>query len=71
MTPATASERGAQSQVANKWTLWLHNPCSFGGSPPLQSEGQKQRWPSSGQGPHRVKAGGTITSGPQVGKVAT
>ena len=36
MTPAawgipTASERGAESEVAPKWARWLHNPCSLGG----------------------------------------
>ena len=114
ITPAasgvpTASERRAESEVAQKWARWLHNPCRLGGSPPLQSGGQNQKWPTSGQGgyitpaasgvptaserraesevahkwarwlhnpcrlrdPRRVKAGGKIRSGPQVGKVAT
>ena len=86
ITPAawgvpTASERGAESEVAHKWARWLHNPCRLGGSPPLQSGGQNQRWPTSGQGgyitpaalggPHRFRAGGRIRGGPQVGKVAT
>ena len=57
------------------------SPLPPGGSPPLQSGGQNQKWPTSGQGgyitpaasgdPHRFKAGGKIRSGPQVGKVAT
>ena len=80
-----------------------------GGSPPPQSGGQNERWPTSGQagyitpaawgvptaskpgaesevahkwarwlhnnpragGPNRLRAGGRIRSGPQVGKVAT
>ena len=55
ITPAawrvpTASKRGAESEVAHKWARWLHNPCRLGGSPPLQSGGQNQRWPTSGQG---------------------
>ena len=83
ITPAasgvpTASERGAESEVAHKWARWLHNPCRLGGphhfpaggrirsgpqvgkvatepppprgSPPLQSGGQNQKWPTSGQG---------------------
>ena len=37
-------------KVAHKWARWLHNPCRLGGSPPLQSGGQNQRWPTSGQG---------------------
>ena len=77
----TASERGAKSEVAHKWASWLHNPCRLGVSPSLQSRGQNQKWPTSGQGgyithaasgdPHRFRAGGKIRSGPQVGKVAT
>ena len=36
MTPAasgvpTASERGAESLVAQNWTRWLHDPCRQGG----------------------------------------
>ena len=36
ITPAawwvpTTSERGAQSDVANKWAGWLHNPCPLAG----------------------------------------
>ena len=56
-------------------------PLPPGGSPPLQSAVQNQRWTTSGQGgyktpaplggPHRFRAGGKITGGPQVGKVAT
>ena len=82
MTPAawgipTASERGAKSEVAHKWEMWLHHPCRLGdphrframgkirsapqvgkvatsplppgGSPPLQSGGQNQKWRTSGQ----------------------
>ena len=35
ITPAawgvpTASERGAESEVAHKWARWLHNPCRLG-----------------------------------------
>ena len=48
----TASERGAESELAHKRARWLHNPCNLGG-------------------PHRFTAGGIITGGPQVGKVAT
>ena len=55
ITPATwgaptASEWGAESQVAHKWARWLHNPCHPRGSPPLQSGGRNWRWPTSGQG---------------------
>ena len=85
------------------------SPLPYRGAPPLQSGGQNQKWPTSGQigyltpavsgsptaaergaksevahkwanwlphpcrigEPHRFKAGGNISSGPQVGKVAT
>ena len=85
------------------------SPLPYRGSPPLQSGGQNQKWPTSGQSgyltpavsgiptaaergaksevahkwakwlphhcrigdPHRLRAGGKIRSGPQVGKVAT
>ena len=35
ITPAasevpSASERGAESEVAHKWVRWLHNPCRLG-----------------------------------------
>ena len=79
LTPAvsgipTAAERGAKSEVAQKWANWLPHPCHphrftaggkirsgpqvgkvatsplpYRGSPPLQSGGQNQKWPTSGQ----------------------
>ena len=82
LTPAvsgipSASERGAESEVAHKWANWLPHPCCIGGphrcraggrirsgplvgkwttsplpywgAPPLQSGGQNQKWPTSGQ----------------------
>ena len=57
LTPAasgipSASERGAESEVAHMWARWLLNPCRLGD-------------------PLRFRAGGTIRSGPRVGKVAT
>ena len=51
------------------------SPLPYRGSPPLQSGGQNQKWPTSAQSgyltPDRFRAGGKIRSGPQVGKVAT
>ena len=77
----TASARGAEAGVANKWARWLHNPRRLGGSKAVHSRGQNKRWPTSGQGgyiilaawgvSHRFTAACRITSGPQVGKVAT
>ena len=53
----------------------------LGGYLPVQSGGQNQKLPTSGQGgyitpaagggAHRFRAGGTIRGGPQVGNVAT
>ena len=57
------------------------SPLPSRGSPPLQSGGQNQKWPTSGQSgyvtpavsgiPTAAERGGEIRSGPQVGKVAT
>ena len=114
VTPAvsgipTAAERGAKSEVAHLWAMWLCHPCRLGdphrctargkirsgplvgkvamsplpsrGSPPLQSGGQNQKWPTCGQRgyvtlavsgiPTASERGGKIRSGPLVGKVAT
>ena len=46
----TASDRGAETEVAHKSARWLHKPIPPGGSPPLQIGGQIHRWPTSGQG---------------------
>ena len=89
LTPAvsgipTASERGAESEVAHKWAKWLPHPCRMGdfhrfraagtirsgpqrgqvatspllyrGSPPLQSGGQNEKWPTSGQSGYLTRA---------------
>ena len=86
ITPAasgfpTASERGAESEVAHKWTRWLHHPCRLGVPHRFRAGGQNQKWPTSGQGgyitpaawgvPTASKRGDRIRIGPQVGKVAT
>ena len=57
------------------------SPLPSRGSPPLQSRGQNQKWPTCGQSgyvtpavsgiPTACRAGGKIRSGPLVGKVAT
>ena len=79
MTPSawtvpTVSERGAKSEVVNKWARWLHNPCRLGRGG-VESE-VAHKWagwlhnPCRLDGPHRFTAGARISSGPQVGKVA-
>ena len=44
------------------------SPLPYRGSPPLQSGGQNQKWPTSGQSGYLTR--GKMRSGPQVGKVA-
>ena len=46
----TASQRGANSEVAHKWARWLHNPCRLEGSHRFRAGGQNHSQPSSGQG---------------------
>ena len=85
ITPAawgvpTASEGGAESEVAHKWARWLHNPCRLGvptaSEPGAESE-VAHKWagwlhnPCHLGGPHRFRSGGRIRGGPQVGRVAT
>ena len=95
LTPAasgvpSASERGAESEVAHLWARWLRNPCHLGGplrfragerirsgplvgkvttyplpprgSPPLQSGGQNQKWPTCGQGGYLTPAASGVPS---------
>ena len=57
------------------------SPLPYRGGPPLQSGGQNQKWPTSGQIGYLTPAvsgiptasnrGGKIRSGPQVGEMAT
>ena len=90
LTPAvsgipTASERGAESEVAHKWAKWLPHPCRIGDphrfTPEPHERGAESevahkwaKWlphPCRIGDPHRFRAGGRIRSGPQVGKMAT
>ena len=45
----TPSERGAKSEVAKQVGKLATSPPPYRGSPPLQSGGQNQKWPTSGQ----------------------
>ena len=77
----TASERGAESEVAHKWARWLHNPYVHVRVPTTSGrEAESEvahKWATWVHnlcrlgGPHHFRAGGRIRSGPQVGKVAT
>ena len=86
LTPAvsgipTASERGAKSEVAHNMGKMATSPLPYRGSRPLQSGGQNEKWPTSGQSgyltpavsgiPTASERGAKIRSGPEVGKVAT
>ena len=77
----TASERGGKIRSGPQVGKVATSPLPYRGSPPLQSGGQNQKWPTSGQNgyltpavsgiPTASERGGKIRSGPQVGKVAT
>ena len=86
LTPAvsgipTASQRGDKIRSGQQVGKVATSPLPYRGSPPLQSGGQNQKWPTSGQSgyltpavsgiPTASERGGKIRSGPQVGKVAT
>ena len=54
ITPAalgvpTASEQGAESEVAHKWARWLHNPCRLGGPHRFRAGGRIRGGPQMGQ----------------------
>ena len=44
----TASERGAESEVAHKWARWLHNLCRLGFPHRFTSGGGFRRGPHVG-----------------------
>ena len=54
ITPAawgvpTASERGAESEVAHKWARWLHNPCRLRGPHRFRAGGRIKSGPQVGK----------------------
>ena len=54
VTPAasgipSASERGAESEVAHKWARWLHNPCRLGGPLRFRAGGRIRSGPQVGK----------------------
>ena len=66
----TASEGGAESEVAHKWARWLHNPCHLGGAHCFRAGGAESevshKWARWLHNPcclgvaHRFRAGGRI-----------
>ena len=86
LTPAvsgipTTSQRGGKIRSGQQVGKMATSPLPYRGSPPLQSGGQNQKWPTSGQNGYLTPAvskiptasehGSKIRSGPQVGKMAT
>ena len=70
----SASDQGAESEVAKKWERWLHEPSNLGGSRrirrrPQVAEMATERPPPGGS--HRCRAGVRMTSGPQVCRLDT
>ena len=64
----TASERGAESEVAHKWAGWLHNPCFQGGAHRFRARGKIT--PAALGGANRFR-GGPNDRVPTSGRVAT
>ena len=86
LTPAvsgspTATRAGGKIRSGPQVGKLATSPLPYRGAPPLQSGGQNQKWPTSGQSgyltlavsgsPTATRAGGKIRSDPQVGKLAT
>ena len=80
-SPLTASEQGAKIRSGPQVGKVATSPLPYRGSPPLQSGGQNQKWPTSGQSgyltlavsgiPTALERGAKSEDGPQVGKLAT
>ena len=45
----TASERGAESEVAHKWARWLHKPYRLGGPHRFRAGGRIRSGPQAGK----------------------
>ena len=45
----TASERGAELELAHKWARWLHNPCPLGGPHRFRAGGRMRSGPQVGK----------------------
>ena len=46
---STASEQGAESEVAHNWARWLHNPCRLGGPHRFRAGGRIRSVPQVGK----------------------
>ena len=45
----TASERGAESEMAHKWARWRNNPCRLGGPQRFRAGGKIRGGPQVGK----------------------
>ena len=45
----TASQRGAESELAHVWAMWLHNPCRLGGLHRFTAGGRIRSGPQVGR----------------------
>ena len=53
--------------VADLWARWLRKALAPRGSPPLQSGGQNQKWPTCGQGGYVTPAASGIPTASEQG----
>ena len=76
----TASERGAESEVAHKWAKWLPHPCRIGDPHRFRAGGRIRSGPQVGKmatsplpyrGSPPLQSGGQNQKWPKVGKMAT
>ena len=63
----SASERGAQSQMANRWARWLLNPCRLGDPLSFRAAGRIRSGPPCGQGGYLTPAASGIPSASERG----
>ena len=77
----SASERGAESEVAHKWARWLHNPSAWGVPTAIEPGAESEvahKWATWLHNPCRLpgecpplQSAGQNQTIQQVGKVAT
>ena len=63
----SASERGAESEVAHLWARWLHNPCRLGDPLRFRARGRIRSGPVCGQGGYKTPAASGIPSASERG----
>ena len=68
---SSALQQGAEALVAHKRATWLHNPCRLRESPPLQSRGNTQEWPTKGPAGYVTPAACGVPTPPKQGPQST